>query len=303
MRIIAEFIMRGRVQASVVALAGNLVPLVSPATVGLVTLRRGLQDGLLVLLWACLPLVATLYFASASSLVVMTSLVGMVAVLVAAEVLKGTASWQWTLVATLGLCSALMLALASLFPEQGAVVAREVQEVVVSLASTERLETVAASPFYVLMAITAVSLGIEEVALAFVLGFLSWLTVMNVIASLLVSRWWQAILFNPGGFQREFHGLRLGIAVASGLMGAVVFCYLASVQYMAWASMLGMPLLLAGIGLMHHLVRFLGLGTFWLVVMYTGLVLIGPLSMVLIVVGFLDSFLDFRTRVARARKA
>ena len=93
MRALAAFIMRGRVQASLVALLGNLVPLVSPATVALVTLRRGAADGLLVLMWAALPLVVAVFMIEASDMVIMTSLVGLVAVDIYSEVLRGSLSW------------------------------------------------------------------------------------------------------------------------------------------------------------------------------------------------------------------
>lgn len=296
MRALAEFIMRGRLQASLVALAGNLVPLISPATVGLVTLRRSYQDGLLVLWWACLPLLLALYFASASHLLVMTSLAGMFAVFVTAQVLKESISWQVALVAALAVCGFLMIALGLFFPAQMTVVTNEVQAV---MASLDELQESTASPFYVLMAVMAMSLGIEQVTLTYVVGFLAWLTVMHVVGSVLISRWWQSLLYNPGGFQQEFHNLRLSTSIALPLMIAVVACNLLPPEYMTWGSMLGIPLLLAGIGLVHYLVKARSLGTFFLVFMYVGLILFGPLSMVLIVVGLLDSFMNFRVRLAR----
>ena len=44
MRALAEFIMRGRVQACLVALVGVVVPLVGPAAIGLVTVTEGSFD-------------------------------------------------------------------------------------------------------------------------------------------------------------------------------------------------------------------------------------------------------------------
>jgi hypothetical protein len=298
MRALANFIMRGRMQASLVALVGNLVPMVSPAALGLVTLRRGLGEGLLVLLWACLPLLAVLFLSSASHLVVMTSIVGMVVVLVAADVLKGTVSWQLTLVTVLVCCAAALLMLGLLLGTEAAQVIDDVQRVMLNL---DGQPEPGVSPFYILMAVTATSLGIEVVNMNYVLGFLSWLTGLNVIASLLLARWWQSLLYNPGGFQQEFHGLRFHVVIASALMLAVVVCNLLPADYMTWASMVGMPLLLSGISFAHFSVKLLGLGTVWLVVMYVGLIIFSPLSMVLIAVGFLDSFLDFRNRLARSR--
>jgi len=298
MRALAGFIMRGRMQASLVALVGNLVPLVSPAALGLVTLRRSFGEGLLILLWACLPLLAVLFLSSASHLVVTTSIVGMVVVLVAAEVLKGTVSWQLTLVAVLAFSAVAMLIMGMALAAEAAQVIADVQQIMVSLAGQPEPGV---SPFYILMAVTATSLGIETVSMNYVLGFLSWLTGLNVIASLLLARWWQSLLYNPGGFQQEFHNLRFHVVIASALMLIVVICNLLPAEYMTWASMVGMPLLLSGVSFAHFGAKLLGLGTVWLIFMYVGLVLFSPLSMVLIAVGFLDSFLDFRTRLARSR--
>ena len=41
MYFLASFVMRGQLHAYVVAAVGNAVPFISPATVGLVSLRKG----------------------------------------------------------------------------------------------------------------------------------------------------------------------------------------------------------------------------------------------------------------------
>ncbi len=73
MRALAEFIMRGRAQACAVGLLGNLFPFVSPATIGLVTLRKGSGEGLLVALWAVLPLIVYIYISDSSPLLTAVS--------------------------------------------------------------------------------------------------------------------------------------------------------------------------------------------------------------------------------------
>ncbi len=298
MRALAEFIMRGRMQASLVALAGNLVPLISPATLGLVTLRRGWGDTLLILLWAALPVVATVALSQASDLIILASLVGLLVVAAAARVLKATASWQWTLLSVLTLSSAGIWLLGLAMPASAEEVIRETRTVMASL--DEQGEGEPVSVFYLLMASIALGVGAEaeQVGTGFVVGFLVWLTSLHAIGSLLLSRWWQALLYNQGGFQAEFHALRLEAPVALVLVIGILICTWLAAEYMVWASLLGMPLLLAGLGLVHHTANQLGLGTVWLVILYAGLVFVGPLSMVLVGVAFLDSFLDLRARLA-----
>jgi len=38
------------------------------------------------------------------------------------------------------------------------------------------------------------------------------------ICLLMLARWWQAVLYNPGGFQQEFHQFKLQPAIAMMLM-------------------------------------------------------------------------------------
>lgn len=296
MRAIAEFIMRGRLQACMVALAGNLVPLLSPATVGLVALRRGIPDGVLVLVWACLPLLITLAMSDINLLIMGSSFVGLAAVLVGAEVLKSSASWQATLVVGLAAIAAALAILGAFLGVTSGVLVDEVQAVLVQLQS-QGMEA-PASVFYLLMGATALGLGLDQVGLTFVLGFLSWLTALNVVGSLLVARWWQAMLYNPGGFQREFHALRFDRVVTLALLGGILACNTAGGDYQVWSNLLGLPLLIAGLGVLHWVVKARALKSYWLVAVYFGLVMFGPLSLVLIGIGFLDSFMNLRPRLA-----
>ena len=65
MRALAEFIMRGRMQAIFVVAGAAALPMLfwlSAAAGSLVLLRRGLSDALGVLVWAVLPALAWWYF-------------------------------------------------------------------------------------------------------------------------------------------------------------------------------------------------------------------------------------------------
>lgn len=301
MRTLAEFVMRGRMQAALVAFVGNLVPLISPATVALVTLRRSNIEGFLILLWACLPSLVLLTLSDISPVVVTaTTLASLVSAYIAAEVLRRTVSLPAALAAILVASSLATASLVLLLPADTRTLATEVERVLTAIANNDSsVEQV--TLFHLLMGATAHNLGLERISVPFILGFLTWLAGMHVIASLLLGRWWQGLLFNPGGFQEEFHALRLDKPFAGLLVLGLVACNLGGGEYMTWASVLGLPLLLAGLAFIHHLVKQQELGKIWLVMLYIALVLLGPLSMVLIGVGLLDSFFDFRARLA-ARK-
>lgn len=98
---------------------------------------------------------------------------------------------------------------------------------------------------------------------------------LNLLFGLLWARTWQSRLYNPGGFRREFHAMRLhrGPAVIAALLlvGA-----LAS-ETGGMLSDMGMTLLVlfgaAGLAVAHAWVARRGLHVAWLVVMYVVLLI------------------------------
>src|SRR5579864_7939747 len=97
MRALAEFVMRGRVQAIGIAVLGLVLPLfawASAAVVGLVALRRGGQDTVIVLGWVLLAAFAVLFWQGDPG-----PLTALIATPVAALVLRWTRSWPLALVA------------------------------------------------------------------------------------------------------------------------------------------------------------------------------------------------------------
>jgi hypothetical protein len=117
-----------------------------------------------------------------------------------------------------------------------------------------------------------------------------------VVISLVLGRWWQALLYNPGGFRQEFHGLRLETwyaAVALVLLGG--------------GAMVGPGLLydlalvvtsvftLQALAVAHNIVARRGWSSGWLV----GVYLVLPLALrAVAIVGIIDVFVDLRRRAA-----
>ena len=204
MQALAEFIMRGRLQAALVAFCGNLLPLVSPATIGLMSLRKGLSEGVLVTLWALLPLLLAYYTSNINPVVILSSIVALVVMPAAAEVLKVSILWRHTLVFVSVISGVLAILLSMVF-------AAEVTSTQQALASLF-VET-QQSPLFVPDTL-------------FLQGLIGYIVALQVVLSLLLARWWQALLYNPGGFQAEFHQLRLSVRQAAVLVAAVAFASL-----------------------------------------------------------------------------
>jgi hypothetical protein len=124
---------------------------------------------------------------------------------------------------------------------------------------------------------------------------------VSMVLSLLLARWWQALLDNPGGFGREFRSLRLGRSVS--FIALVVFVAVALVQgplLLGLAAVLAGILLFQGLAVVHGLVAVRRLNVGWLVAVYVLLFLV-PQSLVLLsALGLVDNWLDLRARVPGA---
>jgi len=101
MRALAEFIMRGRLQAGTIAVLGYIIPLLTPATLALVTLRKGAFEGTVILLFGLFPALLSLMLADGSSVVVWITLLSLVVVYIPALYLRETISLSTTIVGVL----------------------------------------------------------------------------------------------------------------------------------------------------------------------------------------------------------
>ena len=285
MRALAEFIMRGRAQACAVAFLGNLFPLISPATVGLVSLRKGSQEGVVVLLWAALPLIASYFFDQGSSLLTFVSGLSLLMTLISANVLRVTGSWQWTILTSMLTAVVVMLATALLLSTDVDLLVDRLSTMFAEIAQQQSSQV---EPF---IASRPLVLGLGALMLA-----------VNTILCLFVSRWWQAMLYNPGGFGEEFRQLRLDVRAAGlSIIAFTVALYLPT-EYRFWAELMVLPLVLSGLSLMHYGVNVAALGKAWLVFMYVGLVVSGPvIGGLLVGLGLADSLLNLRLRLTAGK--
>jgi hypothetical protein len=285
MRAMADFIMRGRMQATLVVAGCAALPLLfwlSAAAGCLVLLRRGLSDASGVLVWALLPGLVWWYLGDPRTLMVMLGSWGLAASLRASE------SWVRVLLVSVGLGLLYGVILGAVFREPIEALAQAMQELLphafgdvyqqMSVDERARLGAL----------ITPVLNGLIAVVLQIV-----------SVVCLILGRYWQALLYNPGGFGREFRSLKLSRA----LMLVLLVCMLVAPNFGPQLAMLtplcSVPLVFAGLALIHGLVAEKHLGRFWLVGLYVTLVLFVQLIYPLLVVfAIVDSLIDFRGRLA-----
>lgn len=284
MRALAEFIMRGRTQAILVVAGGALLPMLfwlSAAAGSLVLLRRGLSDALGILVWALLPAIGWWWFGEPRTLLVV------VGALALALVLRTTVSWVKVLLASVLVGVVFGLVLGSLFAEPIQAVAAELHKLMPQFMGSGWEQLSADEQAQVLGLVVPVLTGLMA----------SLLQIVTVLC-LVLGRYWQASLYNPGGFGEEFRALRLPLWMAALLVAGMLLG--PSLGLPMLAPLCSVPLVFAGVALVHGLVAAKRLARFWLVGLYVTLVLfmqlVYPLLMVLAIV---DSLFDFRGRATR----
>jgi hypothetical protein len=118
---------------------------------------------------------------------------------------------------------------------------------------------------------------------------------ISLVATLLISRWWQAGLFNPGGFKQEFYSLQL----PRGLIAAVAVCLVFVVTGNASPGTAALEILVLlifvylfqGLASVHRLFAARNLATGWLVGIYVLIFIVPQLILFLACLGMADSWL------------
>ena len=286
MRALADFIMRGRMQAIVVVAGAAALPMLfwlCAAAGSLVLLRRGLNDALGVLVWAVLPALAWWYFGDPRTLLVLSGSFGL------ALLVRNQNPWHRVMLCSVGLGLLYAWALGMVFGEPIAALAAELQKVLPDMLSDAYQQ-----------------LSVEEQArlgallIPVVTGLLAALLQITTLLSLMLGRYWQALLYNPGGFGLEFRALRFSPAPAMVLLAGMLLAPSLGVQAAMLAPLCSVPLVFAGIALVHGLVAQNRMSRFWLVGLYVTLALFMQLLYPLLaILAIVDSLFDFRGRASR----
>ena len=283
MRVVAEYVMRGRSQALWVSVLGAstlMFSWISAAVLALVTLRRGPGEGTYLLAWAVLP--AGLLLAILGEMGPLGMITGTTAL---AVVLRWTTSWPITLVSAslVGACTGLgLLVLGANYLAQFAAVFAELFANVEARLSSGGQQVQLQAP------------GIDTIA-----GMLGFMNAACCVLCLLLARWWQAVLYNPGGFRREFHSLRFDPRVSIGLVLLMLLISTYGLQYRPWAVLFALPLSVAGFGFIHARAAHRKQGKAWLTIFYILWLVLDPVKLIVIAVAVADSLLDFRSRWQR----
>ena len=300
MKGLAAYVMRGRPQAALVTvgfavLSMILLPLVclSGAAVALVTMRKGPREGLIVLapwiaVWGAMvamsgegghPMVAGFVLGGAWLL---------------GFILRTTINLPLTLTVGAGI-TALGVALFYALVSDPALWWRQTLE---AFFAQLQEQAGAARP-------EELDLVLERFS-TIMTGIVATTLYATTVASLILARWWQAALYNPGGFQREFHAFRLGRGAAAALLVVVLVALLTGGTAAYLATDVSMVLLtlygFSGLALVHQTVARKNLSVGWLVALYV-LTFIASAQMVVLLalLGLSDTWLEYRRFLPQAK--
>ena len=277
--------MRGRWQALLVAVVGSVSILfcwISAAAVALVTLRKGAGEGAWLLLWALLPALVVAWSMGDSSYLALIAGTGLLA-----QVLRVTVSLSLTLLASVAVGvggGLLMLTLGSGYLEQ--------------------LNTALVEPYMAYLEQNLSQAG-EAVTLprpttVTIAGMIGTGTASMSVLCLLLGRYWQSALYNPGGFGKEFRALRYPVGVSVALVLAVLALSSLGMEMRTWAMVAMVPLSFAGLGLVHARAAHRRWSAGWVLLFYGAWLLIGAVQLMVVFLAVADSWLDFRQRWSNA---
>lgn len=301
MKAVATFIMQGGRQATIVvatmAILSLLMPpllIVSVASVCLVTLRNGSAEGLRVLVGSTVATALIGYMLLGTSLVSFTYLFIMwLPAYLVSMVLRDTGQLNKALefLVVLG-----MLAVAGIYltidnPAQ--LWATGIQDIIKNLAEQQELPVTQAE----------LQEGLEFWS-QYITGVVVAGTLISLLMSLLLGRWWQGLLFNEGGFDKEFSHLRL--LPRDGLVFAllIVLGMLLEGQFAEVIWNLDIQVLLlffiVGVSVVHVVIKNRGGSRYLLGGFYIAVFFVPHLMLPLVLIGLSDVWVDWRQRFFKA---
>ncbi len=303
MKFLAAFIMKGRMQAMMVASSLALlsllfppVSIVSSASVALVTLRRGANEGLYVLIFSCLSAAVLGFF-----------LFGNVQFAILYGAVLWLPIWVISIVLREGKHLSVAIQMAVLFGMIGVIgFYLFVNDPAILWQS---VLNVMAQP----MLANNPDVPVEEVQKSikvfshFMTGAITAATVYGLLFGLFLARWWQAVLYNPGGFREEYLSIRVHskVATASLFLVAVAWFSSGSVAEVCWNISVLLIVLYAFVGMavLHVSFSEMKIKRFAVPFLYITLVLVPHVIAIVVIVGVVDAWLDLRSKILNKKNS
>lgn len=291
----AGFILAGRIQAAIFVLVSTLVSLVFPplviynnAAIALITLRKGWQQGIIYSLIAAATLVfISIYSKQSINGAFLAGLIAWLPIVLMASVLATTDSWSKVLQLILFISLIGVFSFHLLHPDTNVF-----WEQLLEPLKTQLKESYAE--------LTNIDEIIDQAVQSMTGTFVALLALLMIL-SLIIARNWQALLFNPGGFGKEFRQIRIGKQASIGFLIGIAIAISSDNQLINDLVIVATTIFMfQGLSLIHALVKINKMSTGWLVVLYILLfILFKPMFVLLAIIGSIDNFIDYRNRTRK----
>lgn len=309
MNAVIRFIMQSRWQAAAsiaiasflsmsLPLIGVLFSLISLAIIALVSLRRGAVEGLWVMGLVLLPATVISEFNHGNGLI--TLLLGIISWLpmyLIALLLRSTQRAIWAVQASVMIGVFAVLGIYGLIDDP----AQTWQQLLTSI-TQPMMEAVLEADKNFPVATYQQALS---VAAHYMTGISAAMMVSGLLSGLFLGRWWQALLYNPGGFGSEFLSLRANVGFSVALL---ILAVIANVDDGGFGEICGNLLavlsvlfITVGIAVLHTLLSRSAQQRFLLPLLYVliGLSIFIPHVMVVVALfGLIDTGLNLRNPIS-----
>ena len=294
MQFLAAYIMKGRMQALMVtsslALLSLLFPqlsIVSSAVIALVTLRLGAKEGSYILLGSALATaVLSMLIIGNFQFALVRALMVWLPVWIIAIVLRETKQLALTLEIAILLAIVFVLGF-YLFQPDPALIWREMLEIMIKSLTQAQPD----------IPVAALNTSANNFA-HFMTGAAAVGSVTGLILGLFLARWWQANLYNPGGFRDEYMALR-GHSFLAVITLLILAIALLMSSELCWNILIVLALFYTFIGtaVTHSLITYSKHSRYLLPVFYLILFIIPQFMLMVAICGLGDTWLDLRNKL------
>ncbi len=305
MGFLAAYIMRGRMEAIMVAsflsLLSLLLPpvsIVSLATVALVTLRNGAREGGYVLICACLAAaILGLVLIGNYQLPLFYSLFLWLPVWVIAVVLREGRHLFLAIEIVIAIATLAILACYWYQPNLGDIWQAELHEWLEVLVSETNPD----------VPIEAVKKFLFVFFHFILTGLIAQIYVFAVLAGLFLARAWQAILYNPGGFKKEYLGLRgqKKLAIVGLIILAIAWSSSGVMAEIGWNIMVLFFVLYVFLGVvaLHCIFSVMKRKQLLVPFLYISIILVPHAMIPAAIIGLADTWLNLRKTILNQMNA
>jgi hypothetical protein len=140
-----------------------------------------------------------------------------------------------------------------------------------------------------------------DILVHYMTGVIAAGSVFGLLFGLFLGRWWQANLYNPGGFRQEFLSLSTKPRISIGAIVVLIIAVTSPVgiSEIAWnvCILLFVLFTVIGVAVLHYAFSMMKLGRYMVPMFYITLFLIPHAMLIVGLVGLSDPWLNLRKKI------